>query len=145
MNRPVKFRAWVVGLAKEPMMIYQYKPWEFLIDFKGTLVIHDYMIKKSFEEDGYKLMQFTGLHDKNGKEIYEGDVVTSFEDTFSKDDMQIRVVKLCDGGFRMLYVDKEDGVADWHDGHTVDEILSEKIEIIGDIYRDPELLEGTNQ
>lgn len=136
MTRVLKHRVWdknrKIWLEGVDLFYHKGKWFETFRD------VEDYT---PFDDTEIEVVQFAGLHDKNGKKIYEGDIVTAFEDTFSKDDMQIRVVKLYDGGFRMLYVDKEDGVADWHDGHTVDKILSEKIEIIGNIYENPELLE----
>ncbi len=57
--RPIKFRAWS---RQEKEMVYA-EPCEF-----------DKSIW-SRTDDKIPLMQFTGLHDKTGKEIWEGDVV----------------------------------------------------------------------
>lgn len=127
--REIKSRAWVTGLTKEPSMIYQYNPWEFSIDFKGTLTIHDYMIGQSFEKDDYKLMQFTGLHDKNGKEIYEGDVL--YDDHHE----EYGLVVFEEGGFRV----------NWET--TTDDLFEncDVLEIAGNAYENPEVLEGADQ
>ena len=58
--RTIKFRAWV---NNEYMAIQGTPDLETLQSF-----FHHYGNEKI-------LMQFTGLHDKNGKEIYEGDVL----------------------------------------------------------------------
>ena len=87
------------------------------------------------EQCGYNIMQFTGLHDKNGKEIYEGDIVkvrkySSFE---------IEVVKFDKGCF----------YAGMHYGSstrsTVKLIQPKLTEVIGNIYENKELLNETNR
>lgn len=67
MNREIKFRCFNEGTGK---MIDLYKITPLALD--ANLNSDGLFIP--FKE-GYKLMQFTGLHDKNGKDIYEGDIV----------------------------------------------------------------------
>lgn len=61
--REIKFRAWAKGEFDESIML----DWE---TFRHSIA--EWI---GNEERGCVLMQYTGLEDKNGKEIYEGDIV----------------------------------------------------------------------
>lgn len=86
------------------------------------------------------LMQSTSLKDKNGKEIFEGDIVTDGE--------FIRIVRYHQTlGFYML--DEEGNERFFSDSATLEDfeedakVVSEILEVIGNIYENSELLEVT--
>lgn len=73
--------------------------------------------------------QFTGLKDKNGKEIYEGDVVRYNEGSFKKPTYCNLVVKYCHHGF---YAEGHDGF-DYLQKNFLDEMF---YEVIGNIHEE---------
>lgn len=81
--------------------------------------------------------QFIGLHDKNGKEIYEGDIV-KFEDVSGYKDGCASVIWHEDSCGYYLEND-DDNIYDT----LYDFTPSYQMEIIGNIHENPELLEAT--
>lgn len=81
-----------------------------------------------------ELMQFTGLHDKNGKEIYEGDILSI------SNGKAVGVVEFQNAQFHLNYI--KDEFRNWSKSKFLDEYSSSHSqEVIGNIYENPELLE----
>ena len=85
-----------------------------------------------------ELMQFTGLLDKNGKEIYEGDIVVFHRlDDEPLEDCVKHIVRWFDSipGFNTV---EPPDVAEMPTD-------SESLEVIGNVFENPELLDNTSQ
>ena len=135
--REIKFRAWDV----------QNKCWipkeKFLIAPDGTLWTEDTsdgtqrFIPELPENEGgieYKLSQFTGLHDKNGKDIFEGDIVRGNE----KHTCDLRCRPKCKIKVLTMEVPEITRASWWI--YSGFQSPDRDIEIIGNIYENPELL-----
>ena len=86
------------------------------------------------EVDPSTIGQYTGLKDKNGKRIWEGDVLRSHYDDLYQDDESIEVVKWFRGGW---HIQQGEYPPDAMDGDGVIPYS----EVIGNITDNPELLE----
>lgn len=114
--REIKFRAWYgekIGML-EPT-------------FNGS-------INEIFAERNGEYMQYTGLKDKYGKEIYEGDIVHCEENpVFGAGEDFVGVVKFFEAAF---WVDRE---SEERALHLFNENTTSSV--LGNIYENPELLQ----
>jgi len=119
--REIKFRAW----DKANKRMSQVQKWDF--KFGDLWVEADE--EDWVEQPCFELMQYTGLKDKNGKEIYEGDIVQ-----FDRDNPRVKP-KL------NLPVIFENGCFQTgiHDRLILSHVHN-AIDVIGNIYEYPELL-----
>jgi uncharacterized phage protein (TIGR01671 family) len=138
--RELKFRCWdkqtrqmspAFTLFGEFLLIGAVHAWQYESGNKS---------KSSLEAlNDLEVMQWTGLKDKNGKEIYEGDVVTAHNaEQVGYDNEGTEIMQDVIG--KVFF---EDGYFQY-DGHSMGPIpLSydlEQIEVIGNLYQNPDLL-----
>ena len=126
--REIRFRAWDKS-EKKMIDSSEFIVWDLLCDFHES----------NFKDDGYVFMQSTGLKDKNGVEIFEGDVV------------EYKYITRCDetesGKRTVEYDEYQCGFSPFCYQTDVDDcwynylIKNESIEVIGNIHENPELLE----
>ena len=124
MSRVIKFRAW----NGEEMVSPDY------IDRKGIA----HWKENSIPESTDKVMQFTGLLDKNGKEMYEGDILQTGKYADWKS-----IVKYMPGGWYASLGDKVPGIPFTERSQPLASFLFEHYDwfIIGNIYENPELIQ----
>lgn len=114
-------------IIKTPKWIYGYVDLGYMHDC-GVPIISDEKGNKTYKCQYESIGQFTGLTDKNGKKIFEGDVV----DILTENE-EIGVITYDEGGF----VVKADGFCvDFHNN-----INGTDLEVIGNIHDNPVYLE----
>ena len=144
--RTIKFRAWDKEYEKMTYFDdedYEYNPpLVFRLDqvFKKNSNYDDY---EDFEyndiTDKVEVMQYTGLHDKNGKEIFEGDIVNC-QTKYGK---AKAIIKFIDGKFVAYWDSKITHPKNGH--HIACYDINKRFEVIGNIYDNKELLNETNR
>jgi len=122
-TREIKFRAWdkeknrMVSIGSVDFGHERFLIWEggWAIGWDDNTEAHG-----GFD----RIMQFTGLQDKNGRDIYEGDIVRR------------------DGGDYASKVEWFDSIAGFGTGLSMDGDDFESYEVIGNVWENPELLAG---
>lgn len=135
--RDIKFRAW--DKTREEMHT-DYGYFEVSSEGYWALIENLQGGEKNIvcgESNGV-LMQFTGLLDKNGKDIYEGDIIDSTSQKYLR---QNGDTKFYPNGRPTKIV--KWNLNSYHNGWNIYDGRMSQHEVIGNIYENPELIEET--
>ena len=136
--REIKFRAWC---KKNKRMFLPVAGCDLLVRIDGKLFTDIDIVENvglyDTNMDEFIIMQYTGLKDKNGKMIYESDIVKVKLDIVG-DKKYLCEVIWNDGGFDFLGINKACKVC-------ASKYYSEDCEIIGNIYENKERLDKTKK
>lgn len=139
MNRPLKFRAW--DKTRQLMMTDEFMNLALFASLDVTLN----------HVSDLAVMQWTGLTDKNGKDIYEGDILGYITSLKNRDQETKAVVEYCTNNpnapdrpyrfaaFHLHLIQNacEMWDVDEYGGDEEDEWWDEPWEVIGNIYENP--------
>lgn len=135
--REIKFRVWDKDLD-----VMSYNNDDLLVMFLGEdiCVAYDTPSGNGGIKD-YELMQYIGLKDKNGKEIYEGDIIKFMDEEASFSNGRIEYNEFINTG-EIIFNKELIGWDITNRNMEVEEVwhYREYIEVIGNIYENPELL-----
>ena len=132
--REIKFRAWLKEdkkMVNVETMDFTDKSIQYL---KRSKIINTYILRRESFDD-VELMQYTGLKDKNGKEIYEGDII-KYKSPYNRRLNHISPVK-------SLETEASFGIKDIYGNEIPLYTISANnyFEVIGNIYENKNLLE----
>ena len=117
-----KFRAW----HRELNMMFEVKSLVFTLNLATIASKNDLVPSRTCSFDDIILMQSTGMFDKNGVEIFEGDVVSfSIDNGWDYVVSKNGLIIYSDGCYQIL----ENGIK-----YRINQCLEEDIEVIGNMY-----------
>lgn len=128
--REIKFRCW--DTENKQMLKVQELDFEDTF-YGGRLSIRADMYNDYFDIEDMILMQYTGIKDKNGKEIYEGDIIKICAEGLGGEAIGKIVYDEYDLAFVLRNEIEELSEYLWY--------AEQQIEVIGNIYDNPKLLE----
>lgn len=131
MNRIIKFRIWDKRLKK---FLEGCELDDICLSYDGDVLILEGRELNLLAE--CEIQQFTGLSDKNGKEIYEGDIINCIGQGILFSDELIGEVEFQDFEYVIVTNDNKWPVASF-------KVLADK-QIIGNIFENPELIKNEN-
>lgn len=158
--REIKFRAWSENskcFLSNDIETQYITDMRLLIDMNGEPFIFDKEKGALMHQLGILISQFTGLHDANGKEIYEGDIISfcwegvdkigriAFDGSFILQPLYEGKVQVGNRAYQftgwLALIRRSESITEMV---SLDDVFNTcgKAYVIGNVYENPELLEA---